>query len=131
VKDGIYEGMRPLMNLNYYRWPLEDPLHPPEGRGQVIEIKPFGEDKPEGYVPHPELVEAVNVALALGHSLLLTGEPGTGKTTFAASVAFQLRCPFFPLIEIRVGYTCWSRGWLSKGGERNVVLVLRPSAPLQ
>jgi MoxR-like ATPase len=83
------------MNLNYYRWPLDDPMHPPEGRGQVIEIKPFGEDKPEGYVPHPELVEAVNVVLALGQPLLLTGEPGTGKTTFAASVAFQLHCEKF------------------------------------
>jgi MoxR-like ATPase len=80
------------MNLNYYRWPLDDPMRPPEGSGRVSEIKPFGEDKPEGYVPHPELVEAVNVALALGQPLLLTGEPGTGKTTFAPSVAFQLRC---------------------------------------
>jgi MoxR-like ATPase len=80
------------MNLNTYRWPLDDPLQPPNGDSPPLDIKPFGESRPEGYVPHPELVEAVNVALALGLPLLLTGEPGTGKTTFAASVAFQLRC---------------------------------------
>jgi MoxR-like ATPase len=80
------------MKLNTYRWPLDDPLNPTGVDGPPIDIKPFGESRPEGYVPHPELVEAVNVALALGLPLLLTGEPGTGKTTFAASVAFQLRC---------------------------------------
>ena len=46
--------------------------------------------RPEGYVPDPGLVDAVNVALLLGQPLLLTGEPGTGKTTLAASVAWKL-----------------------------------------
>ncbi|MCY7330210.1 MAG: MoxR family ATPase, partial [Saprospiraceae bacterium] len=35
------------------------------------------------YLPSEELVAAVNVALALGQPLLLTGEPGTGKTQLA------------------------------------------------
>src|SRR5260370_9531102 len=37
------------------------------------------------------LVDAVNVALLLGQPLLLTGEPGTGKTQLAFSVAWELR----------------------------------------
>jgi MoxR-like ATPase len=45
---------------------------------------------PEGYVALEDMVAAVNVALALGQPLLLTGEPGTGKTQLAYSVAWEL-----------------------------------------
>jgi MoxR-like ATPase len=49
-----------------------------------------GPNHPGGYLPDPGLVDAVNVALLLGRPLLLTGEPGTGKTQLAYSVAWQL-----------------------------------------
>jgi MoxR-like ATPase len=45
---------------------------------------------PAGYVAAPGLVDACNVALMLGQPLLLTGEPGTGKTLFAASLSWEL-----------------------------------------
>ncbi len=41
-------------------------------------------------MPDPGLVDAVNVALVLGKPLLLTGDPGTGKTQLAYSLAWQL-----------------------------------------
>ncbi|TAE49491.1 MAG: MoxR family ATPase [Bacteroidetes bacterium] len=44
----------------------------------------------DGYVASPALRDAVNVALALGQPLLLTGEPGTGKTQLAFSIAHEL-----------------------------------------
>ncbi len=39
------------------------------------------------YRPDPDLVEAVNVALATAQPLLVTGEPGTGKTQLAYYLA--------------------------------------------
>jgi MoxR-like ATPase len=50
----------------------------------------LGRDNPADYRPDPGLVAAVNVALTLCRPLLLTGDPGTGKTQLAFSVAWQL-----------------------------------------
>jgi MoxR-like ATPase len=44
----------------------------------------------ENYLPDEGLVHAVNVALLLGQPLLLTGEPGVGKTQLAYHLAWQL-----------------------------------------
>jgi MoxR-like ATPase len=50
-------------------------------------------DDPAGYLAEEGLRDAVNVALALGQPLLVTGEPGTGKTELAASIAHSLDLP--------------------------------------
>ena len=42
------------------------------------------------YLADPELVEAVNLAICVGQPLLVTGEPGCGKTRLAWSVAAEL-----------------------------------------
>jgi MoxR-like ATPase len=42
------------------------------------------------YLPSPELVEAVNLAIYLERPLLLKGEPGCGKTQLAIAVAREL-----------------------------------------
>lgn len=45
---------------------------------------------PEKYILHEDLAAAVEVAVALGQPLLLTGEPGTGKTQLAYKIAWDL-----------------------------------------
>lgn len=45
---------------------------------------------PSGYRPSLELADAVNVALVLNQPLLVSGEPGTGKTMLGYSVAWSL-----------------------------------------
>jgi len=49
------------------------------------------------YQPDGALVDAINVALAVGAPLLLTGEPGTGKTQVAHYLRWYFEIPLFPL----------------------------------
>ena len=51
---------------------------------------PSTESEVAAYVADPQLRDAVNVSLATGRPLLLTGEPGTGKTSAATWVAGRL-----------------------------------------
>jgi len=46
--------------------------------------------RPEDYIAEPGLINAVNVSLMLDKPLLLTGEPGTGKSQLAYSLAWEL-----------------------------------------
>ena len=67
------------------------PLKQP--RAIPVELPPSRQSRqtcPETYLPDEGLVDAVNVALLLGQPLLLTGEPGTGKTQLAYHLAHQL-----------------------------------------
>ena len=45
------------------------------------------------YIASAELMQTVNVAVALARPLLIKGEPGTGKTMLARSIANGLGMP--------------------------------------
>ena len=61
-----------------------------EPTARVLPIRPLSSkfNKPEHYRPSPELWAAVQTALHLGLPLLVTGEPGCGKTDLAAHIAW-------------------------------------------
>ena len=50
---------------------------------------------PDNYDAEPGLRDAVNTALLLDQPLLLTGEPGTGKTQLAEKLALELGLPLY------------------------------------
>ena len=60
---------------------------------------------PRGYLADEGLADAVNVALQLGQPLLLTGQPGTGKTQMAYSLAWELN--FEPPIPLKFETIPW------------------------
>ena len=62
----------------------------PKGRENLPWPKRNIQNRPEDYEAADDLIDAVNVALVLGQPLLVTGEPGSGKTQLAYRVAWEL-----------------------------------------
>jgi len=77
-------------------WFQGKPGTPPPAAPVVIESidrdRLFG---PADYDAEPGLRDAVNTALLLDQPLLLTGEPGTGKTQLAEKLALELGLPLY------------------------------------
>jgi len=70
-----------------------------QGRGErsivrsVPRYKESRVDPPIGYVADQDLADAVNTAIFLRQPLLVMGEPGTGKTQLAHSIAWEFDLP--------------------------------------
>lgn len=79
-------------------WPLYDPsAQPRKTKAKLPDPPPWrrpGAQRTkviaQTFCPGPEVVEAVNASLFLRRPLLVTGKPGTGKTSLAYHVAAQL-----------------------------------------
>jgi MoxR-like ATPase len=93
------------MEINQIRFDLY------QGKGQTIaqrnqklpDYQPFIDDKPENYIADEPLQKAVNIAIALGMPLLVTGEPGAGKTQLASGIAYELG--LLPVLEFHTKTT--------------------------
>lgn len=59
--------------------------------GGTVGARPGTDDRARSYLPSGDVVEMVNAALYLRRPLMVTGKPGTGKSTLAYSVARELR----------------------------------------
>ncbi|MEE9302763.1 MAG: MoxR family ATPase [Thiotrichaceae bacterium] len=57
---------------------------------QLPVINLDSQTEPQGYLATPELAAAVDTAITLGMPLLLTGEPGSGKSSLAKSIAWEV-----------------------------------------
>jgi MoxR-like ATPase len=76
------------MNFRFFQGRGEKPA--PEGWKEIPPPRIGAETLPEFYEADDDLADAVNVALLMGRPLLLTGEPGTGKTQLAFRLAWEL-----------------------------------------
>ncbi len=59
--------------------------------GDTVGPRPGSADRAKAYLPSADVVDMVNAALYLRRPLLVTGKPGTGKSTLAASIAYELK----------------------------------------
>ena len=74
-----------------------DVTRTPEGNAEVLARRAVAlelgshEAAAPGYLASQELIDCINTALAVGAPLLITGEPGTGKTQAAYFAAHRLK----------------------------------------
>ena len=83
--SAIYSGSEELPETRLIEDPQIEPVPEKNPPKKIVPREP--------YLPDSPLVEAVNLAIALGRPLLLQGDPGCGKTRLAYAVAYTLGLP--------------------------------------
>lgn len=83
-----YAGTGRTLSERKAQYEPDHPITMPDARDTELS------ESADKYVADAELRAAVNVALILGQPLLITGEPGTGKTQLAWSIAYELELPY-------------------------------------
>ena len=91
----------PFFKLGLRNPQKDDAVYPRGSSVKAEEIETLDrsrkkDDQGPAYHPSEDLAHAVNVALVLGTPLLLTGEPGVGKTDLARVLGEELDCPVHP-----------------------------------
>jgi MoxR-like ATPase len=87
----VYQGDKSLEDVQTPPW-RETKVEKEEKKKQEQEQKGEGKEERDTFVPlSPELVDAVNAAIHLRRPLLVTGEPGIGKSSLAKSIAKNLK----------------------------------------
>ncbi|PCJ11998.1 MAG: hypothetical protein COB04_18350 [Gammaproteobacteria bacterium] len=76
-----------MLDFKFYRG--EGQRQDPSNQKEVPVISHKTLQSPQGYLASEGLAAAVDVAIRLGMPLLLTGEPGTGKSRLAYSLAWE------------------------------------------
>src|SRR3954452_22178453 len=74
---------------------LENKTGKPSGPFLLTPSRRANLHDPAGYQPDNDLVSAIEVALLLRKPLLVTGEPGTGKTDLGRYLAWKMNYLFF------------------------------------
>src|SRR5262249_35997693 len=57
----------------------------------LVGVRPSVTERAQAYRPVGDVLDTVNASLFLRRPLLVTGKPGTGKSTLAYSIAYELR----------------------------------------
>jgi MoxR-like ATPase len=70
--------------------PDQEPGPCPDLPSGEVSSRPGAVARAKAYRPDPDVVDTVNAALYLRRPLLVTGKPGTGKSTLASSIAYEL-----------------------------------------
>lgn len=90
--------------MNFYKTECNESPNPPQKLPTIKRPRVSAHESTvndeigQNYIPSKQLASAVNTALMLRAPLLVTGEPGTGKTELASSVAYQLGYRLLPFV---------------------------------
>lgn len=85
------------MEINFFDASLQAPV-----KREVPVLQDSRGEDPAGYIASSQLTNAINTSILLGQPLLLTGDPGVGKTSVGRAVADRLG---LPLLEFTVKST--------------------------